>query len=98
MNATALKATVALLPVSILFFGSLLLFARRAAASSFLQLLGAGCLVVVGLAHACEGFAWFPFMHCGNNAGHYLDLGSAVLGVTLFPVGYLLYAIANRHA
>ncbi len=100
MNATAVKATVALLPVSILFFGSLLLFARRAAASSFLQLLGAGCLVVVALAHLCEGFALFPFMHWGmeHSAGHYLDLSSAVLGVTLFPVGYLLHAIANRHA
>jgi hypothetical protein len=25
-------------------------------------------------------------------------LGSAVLGLTLFPVGYLLHVLTNRHA
>jgi hypothetical protein len=99
MNATAAKAVVALLPVSILFLGSVLLFARRTAASS-LQLIGAGCLAVVALAHVCEGIGLLPFMHWGmeHSAGHYLDLTSAVLGLTLFPIGYLLHAIADRHA
>ena len=37
-------------------------------------------------------FAW---MRWGDehSAGHYLDLVSAVLGGTLFPVGYLLHAL-----
>ena len=30
--------------------------------------------------------------------GHYLDLGSAVGGFTLFPIGYLLHAFAQRKA
>lgn len=82
-----------------LFFGSLLLFIRRTAASS-LQLLGAGCLAVVALAHVCEGVGLFPFMHWGmeHSAGHYLDFTNAVLGLTLFPLGYLLHAIADQHA
>jgi hypothetical protein len=34
-------------------------------------------------------------MHWGreHSVGHYLDLTSAVLGLTLFPLGYLFYAI-----
>jgi hypothetical protein len=100
MNPTAIRAVVALLPASILFSGSLLLFARKVAASSSLQLLGAGCLLIVAVAHLCEGLHWLPWMRWGmeHSAGHYLDLTSAVLGLTLFPIGYLLHAIANRHA
>ena len=100
MNPTAMKAVVALLPVSILFSGALLTFARRIAPFSLLLLLGAGCLLMVALAHLCEGLHWFPWMQWGmeHSAGHYLDLTSAVLGLTLFPVGYLLHAIAERHA
>src|SRR5438067_1665624 len=45
MNATLSKALVALVPVSIPFVGSLLLFVREKILSSFLQLVGAGCLV-----------------------------------------------------
>src|SRR6266705_3327606 len=33
-----------------------------------------------------------------HSVGHYLDLGSAVLGLTLFPIGYLLHALTKRHA
>jgi hypothetical protein len=33
-----------------------------------------------------------------HSAGHYLDLSAAVLGFTLFPLGYLLHALAERHA
>lgn len=100
MNPTAMKVMIALLAVSILFSGALLTFARRRATSSLLQLLGAGCLLIVALAHLCEGLHWFPWMQWGleHSAGHYLDLTSAVLGVTLFPVGYLLHAIKERHA
>jgi hypothetical protein len=101
-HVMVVKAVAAILPFSILFPGSLLLllFARRIAASSALQLLGAGCLVVVALAHLCEGIGLFRFMNWGmeHSADHYLELRSAVLGLTLFPVGYLLHAITNRNA
>ena len=100
MNATLSKALVALVPVGVLFVGSVLLFVREKAFGSFLQLLGAGCLVTVVLAHLCEALDLFPWMQWGSkySAGHYLDLGSAVLGLTLFPIGYLLDALTKRHA
>ena len=43
------------------------------------------------LSHICEAFDLVPWMQWGlpNSAGHYLDLVSAVLGLVLFPIGYL---------
>jgi len=98
VNTAPLKALIALVPASMLFCGSLLLFFRRKAICSFLQLLGAGCLVVVALTHVFEAFHMFPWMRWGleHSAGHYLDFWSAVLGLTLFPVGYLLHSLRSR--
>jgi hypothetical protein len=64
-----------------------------------LQLAGAACLATVVLTHFCEALHLFPWMHWGdrNSVGHYLDLGSAVVGLTLFPAGYLLHVLAMRH-
>jgi len=100
MNATLAKALVALVPAGILFVGAVLLFLREKILGSFLQLLGAGCLVVVVLAHIDEALHLFTWMHWGeeHSVGHYLDLGSAVLGLTLFPMGYLLHALTKRNA
>lgn len=100
MNATLVKALVALVPACVLFSGSVVLFLRGKSLSSFLQLFGAGCLVLVGLAHVCEGLQLFPWMRWGleHGVGHYLDLWSAVLGLTLFPIGYLLHAVTKRRA
>jgi hypothetical protein len=100
MNATLSKALVALVPAGILFVGSVLLFLREKTLGSFLRPLGAGCLVVVVLTHLCEALHLFPWMHWGSNhsVGHYLNLWSAVLGLTLFPIGYLLHALSKRHA
>lgn len=96
---TLLKALVALLLVGILFVGSVLLFLRQRTLGSFLQLLGAGCLVIVALTHLCEALHLFPWMHWGweHSVGHYLDLWSAVLGLTLFPTGYLLHVLTKPH-
>jgi hypothetical protein len=60
MNVTLLKALVALVPAGILFVGSVLLFLRGRTLGSCLQLLGAGCLVMVVLAHICEALHLFP--------------------------------------
>jgi hypothetical protein len=95
MNVTLFKALVALLPACMLFSGSVVMFFRGKTVSSFLQLLGAGCLVLVVLIHVSEALDLFPWMHWGleHSVGHYLDFWSAVLGLTLFPVGYLFHAL-----
>ncbi len=100
MNVTLLKALVALVPACMLFSGSAVLFLREKAVYSFLQLLGAGCLMVVVLTHVSEALHLFPWMQWGleHSVGHYLDLSGAVLGLTLFPTGYLLYALTKQHA
>jgi hypothetical protein len=93
-----LKALVALVPVSSLFSASIILFSRIKSMGSILQLLGAGCLIAVILAHIAQALQLFPFMHWGqeHSIGHYLDLTSAILGITLFPLGYLLHAWGIR--
>jgi hypothetical protein len=93
-----LKALLALMPLSLLLLGAALLFVREKSLPSLLQFLGAGFLIVVVLAHLCETLQLLPWMHWGeeHSVGHYLDLTSAVLGLTLFPVGYLLHALTER--
>ena len=100
MNATLLKALVALVPACMLFSGSIILFLRHKALRSFLQLVGSGCLVVVVLAHLCEALHLLSWMNWGleHSVGHYLDLSSVVLGLALFPLGYLLDALTKRQA
>ena len=100
MNVTLLKALVALLPACMLFSGSVVLFFRGKTVCSVLQLLGAGCLVLVVLTHVSEALHLFPSMHWGleHSVGHYLDFWSAVLGLTLFPIGYLLHALQSPPA
>ena len=98
MNVTLLKAMAALPMVSVLVFGSAVSFVRWKTAGSFLQLVGAGGLVLVVLTHVCEALHLFPSMNWGakHGAGHYLDLSSAILGLTLVPLGYLLHVLAKR--
>ena len=97
MNDTWFKARVASVPACILFSGSVALFARGRTVWTFLQLLGPGCLVAVILTHVSEALHLFPWMCWGldHSPRHYLDFGSAVLGISLFPVGYLLHALTK---
>src|SRR5690349_2988437 len=92
MNVGLFKALVAFLPASLLVSGSAILFLRQKSLYSFMQLLGAGCIVAVLLTHVCEALHWFPSMHWGleHSPGHYVDLAGAALGLTLFRAGYLL--------
>jgi hypothetical protein len=77
-----------------LLFGSIALLSQTKNVGSLLQVLGAGCLNLVILAHIAEALHWFAFMHWGqeHSIGHYLDLTSATLGIALFSLGYLLHA------
>jgi hypothetical protein len=97
MNAALLKVLVALSPALVLLAGSALLLLRTRAASSWVQLFGAICLAAVVFTHVCEAFQLLPWMHWGapDSIGHYLDLGSAVLGLILFPIGYLWHALTE---
>jgi hypothetical protein len=80
-----------------LFCGALVLFGRERSVSTFLQLIGAGCLIIVVLTHVAEALRLFPSMQWGlpHSLGHYVDFGSAVLTLALFPVGYLSHALST---
>ena len=82
MNATLLKALLALVPACMLFAGSVVFFFTRKTVGSFLQVIGAGCLVGVVLIHIFEALRLFAWMHWGleHSVGHYIDFWSAVLG------------------
>jgi hypothetical protein len=92
------KLAIALVPVSLLLCGSVVLFRTTQSIWVSFQLLGAMFLAVVISAHICEALGIFPWMRWGSESsiGHYLDLGSALLGSTLFPLGYCLYALTVR--
>ena len=55
---------------------------------------------MVVLTHLGEALHLLPRIHWGSehSVGHYLDLWSAVLGLTLFPIGYMLHALTKRQA
>jgi hypothetical protein len=90
MNTTLIKALIALIPAGLLFIRSASLAHHQLSAASLLQLCGSACLVIVVLTHIAEALHFLPFMGWGeqHSAGHYLDLASAVLSVTLLPVRY----------
>ncbi|SRR6266404_4792681 len=94
------KLTIALVPVSMLLYGSVVLFRTTQSVWVSLQLIGSAFLAMVVLTHICEALAIFHWMRWGlkDSMGHYLDLASAVLGLTLFPTGYCLYALTARKA
>jgi formate hydrogenlyase subunit 3/multisubunit Na+/H+ antiporter MnhD subunit len=54
--------------------------------------IGLICLVIVVLTHVAEALHIFPSMGWGlpNSPGHYLDFVSAILGVTLIPLAFLI--------
>lgn len=97
MDIALLKVLAALAPACMLFSGSAVMFFSGKTAPLFLQLFGAGCLMVVVLAHVFEVLHLFPWVHWGDedSAGHYLDFGGAILGLTAFPAGYLLHALTT---
>ena len=94
----SVKLIVALVLVSLLLYGSVTLFRSTQSIWIFLQLVGSAFLAVAVLTHICEAPHIFQSMRWGqeDSIGHYLDLGSAALGLTLFPIGYCLHAVTTR--
>lgn len=86
------------LVVCALFLGSGMSFVREKTIWRFLQLLGAVCLAMVVLTHVAEALHALPSMGWGmpNSPGHYLDLASAVLGLTLLPLGFATSLLLRR--
>jgi hypothetical protein len=56
------KSLIALVPAGMLLLGSVAFFLRTRTMPACLQLLGAGCLIMVVLAHLCEALQLFPSM------------------------------------
>ena len=92
MNPTLLRGVIALVPVGFVLIVSVAAVVRSRTVPAFVQLAGAACLLLVVLTHICEGLRWFGRMQWGegHSVGHYVDLTAAVLGIILFPAGYLL--------
>ncbi len=88
---TLVKALVLFVPVGLLIWHSLAQ-RNRGTPWSALQLLGATFFVIVVLTHICEALRLFPWMDWGaqHGPGHYLDLSSAVLGLTLLLTAYVI--------
>ena len=95
MNATLLKAVVLFLIVCAVCIWSFISFFRHREATSLVQLLGAGLLMITVLTHIFEALQLFPGMQWGqpNSVGHYLDFSSAVLGGILFCLALLVRAV-----
>jgi hypothetical protein len=100
MNGTLARALVASVVVGLMSYRSLSSLFREKSGASAVQFLGAGCLTVVVAAHICEALHLFPWVGWGSphSTGHYLDLWSAVAGLTLLTIGYVLRRFTNRRA
>ena len=100
MNATLVKALLALVPAFALLLAAAIMFARERSLATFLQLFGAAGLLSVVITHLCEALELLAWMHWGerHSVGHYIDLLSAVFGLTLLPLGFVLHIVAKRHA
>jgi hypothetical protein len=91
VSPTALRAL--LVSVGIVPFAawSVVKLRRSPSVATGAQALGAFGLLLVVVAHICEGFRLLPQMGWGepHSVGHYLDLLGAAIGLTLVPLGYL---------
>ncbi len=98
MTPALLRAVVFLVPAALLVGWSAFVFLKTKGLGSALQLLGAISLLIVVATHVAEALAVLPAMGWGeeNSAGHYLDLTSALLGIVLVPLGYIIRIRTRR--
>ena len=100
MLAKLIETFAILVPTGLLFSAAAILFSQSRTVATSLQLLGAVCFLLVAVFHIFEAVQLFPSMGWGQerSVGHYLDAGSAILGLCLFPVGYLIHSLSKRHS
>lgn len=93
------RAFVVSLPILLLLALSWARITRTTTWSAVFQLLGAGCLSIVVLAHVAEALHWFPSMGWGqrDSVGHYIDLVSATAGLTLLSMALILAYLQRMH-
>jgi len=98
MNIPLAKAIVASIPAIAVLGWSVTAFFHNRTVGTVLQVLGSACLLLVVLTHIAEAVHLVPMMGWGepHSAGHYLDLSSAILGITLLPLGIALRARKPR--
>ena len=97
MTALLLRTAGVSVPASLLFAGSLIGLFREPTPWRIFQTAGAAGFLLVVLTHFCEALRWLPWMGWGleHTPGHYLDLAGAILGITLFPVGFFVSALTS---
>jgi hypothetical protein len=95
-----IRALIAALFVVVLGTWSVRRFLRWKTAGAAVQVVGVAALVVVVLAHVCEALRVLPGMRWGapDSIGHYLDLSSAIVGVVLVPLGFIVHRRDRRHS
>lgn len=87
-----IRALVALAIGVALLVWSLRRLRRFASIGTLLQVIGAAGMLGVAGAHLCERFRLLAGMGWGepHSTGHYLDLVSAAVAVTLLPLGLVI--------
>lgn len=100
MNAILIKALAVFVVAGAVFAVTASRHLKTRSLASLLQLVGAGLWIVVALVHVCEGLGVFPWMDWGqeHSVGHYLDLGSALLGTCMLAIGFGLEIVARRRS
>lgn len=97
MTATLVKAVVALVPTCMLLFGAAIMSSREKSLTLVLQLLGAGALVAVALAHVCEAISSPGCIGGLSTAPGTTWMPPVPFSVLpLFPTGYLFRALRKR--
>ncbi len=92
------RALVLGVPTVVLLTFSILRVAVTRSLSGVLQVPGTGCLLITVLTHVAEGWHLLPSMGWGapHSVGHYVDLTSAVLGLTLLVGAVLLTVLGKK--
>ena len=87
-----IRSLVALALGALSLLWSLIRLRKFSLLGATMQLIGAIGMVGVGAAHLCEALRLFPSMGWGapHSIGHYLDLVSALVALSLFPLGLLV--------